>query len=184
MLDEEKILTVEEIKRILEAVLFAAGHPVTFAKLADVIGISEEKVRAIAADYAEEYDGVGLARGIQLLVLGNACQLVTKEVFAPYIRRALGVKEGGNLSKSSLETLAIVAYNQPVTRAYIDQVRGADSSYAVGVLLDRELIEEQGRLDVPGRPRLYGTTDAFLRVFGLSSLEELPPLSLAEEDAT
>ena len=181
MLEEEKILTVEEIKRIMEAVLFAAGHPVTFAKLAEVIGVSEEKVRAIAADYMEEYDSSGLARGIQLLVLGNACQLVTKEVFAPYIRRALGVKEGGNLSKSSLETLAIVAYNQPVTRAYIDQVRGADSSYAIGVLLDRELIEEKGRLDVPGRPRLYGTTDIFLRVFGLTSLEGLPPLSLSEE---
>lgn len=184
MLDEEKILTVEEIKRIMEAVLFAAGHPVTFAKLAEVIGISEEKVKMIAADYAEEYDSSGLARGIQLLVLGNACQLVTKEVFAPYIRSALGVKSGGNLSKSSLETLAIVAYNQPVTRAYIDQVRGADSAYAVGVLLDRELIEEQGRLDVPGRPRLYGTTDAFLRVFGLASLDELPPLSPLAEETT
>ena len=181
MLEEEKILTVEELKRIMEAVLFAAGHPVTFAKLSEVIGISEEKVRAIATEYMEEYDSSGLPRGIQHLVLGNASQLESKEVFAPYIRRALGVKEGGNLSKSSLETLAIVAYNQPVTRAYIDQVRGADSAYSVGVLLDRELIEEQGRLDVPGRPRLYGTTDIFLRVFGLSSLEELPPLSLSEE---
>jgi segregation and condensation protein B len=89
------------------------------------------------------------------------------------------VKDGGNLSKASLETLAIVAYNQPVTRAYIEQVRGVDSSYSVSVLLDRELIEEKGRMDVPGRPRLYGTTDAFLRVFGLSDISELPPLALA-----
>jgi segregation and condensation protein B len=178
-MDEEKILTIEEKKRILEAVLFAAGHPVTFKKLAEVIGIGEKEVAALVAQYATEYESCGLPRGIQLLQLGNACQLVTKEVFAPYIKEALGVKDGGNLSKASLETLAVIAYNQPVTRSYIDQVRGVDSAYSIGVLIDRELITEMGRMDVPGRPRLYGTTEVFLRVFGLSNISELPPLALA-----
>ena len=178
-MDEEKILTIEEKKRILEAVLFAAGHPVTFKKLSEVIGIGEKEVAALVAQYATEYESCGLPRGIQLLQLGNACQLVTKEVFAPYIKEALGVKDGGNLSKASLETLAVIAYNQPVTRSYIDQVRGVDSAYSIGVLIDRELIMEMGRMDVPGRPRLYGTTEVFLRVFGLSNISELPPLALA-----
>jgi segregation and condensation protein B len=178
-MDEEKILTIEEKKRILEAVLFAAGHPVTFKKLSEVIGIGEKEVAALVAQYATEYESCGLPRGIQLLQLGNACQLVTKEVFAPYIKEALGVKDGGNLSKASLETLAVIAYNQPVTRSYIDQVRGVDSAYSIGVLIDRELITEMGRMDVPGRPRLYGTTEVFLRVFGLSNISELPPLALA-----
>ena len=178
-MDEEKFLTLEEQKRILEAILFAAGHPVTFQKLSEVIGISEKEVASLVAEYAAEYESCGLPRGIQLLPLGNACQLVTKEVFAPYIKEALGVKDGGNLSKASLETLAVIAYNQPVTRAYIDQVRGVDSAYSIGVLTDRELITEMGRMDVPGRPRLYGTTEVFLRVFGLSDISELPPLALA-----
>ena len=179
VMDEEKILTLEEKKRILEAVLFAAGHPVTFKKLSEVIGIGEKEVARIVAEYSAEYESCGLPRGIQLLQLGNACQLVTKEVFAPYIKEALGVKDGGNLSKASLETLAVIAYNQPVTRAYIDQVRGVDSAYSLGVLTDRDLITEMGRMDVPGRPRLYGTTEVFLRVFGLSDISELPPLALA-----
>ncbi len=181
-MDEEKILTLEEKKRILEAVLFAAGHPVTFGKLSEVIGIGEKEVCELVAAYAAEYESCGLPRGIQLLQLGNACQLVTKEVFAPYVKMALGVKDGGNLSKASLETLAVIAYNQPVTRAYIDQVRGVDSAYSIGVLTDRELITEMGRMDVPGRPRLYGTTEVFLRVFGLSDISELPPLALAGGD--
>lgn len=183
-MDEEKIITPEEAKRIMEAILFASGQPMTFARLAEVIGISETDVRALAAEYAAEYEACGLPRGIQLLQLGNACQLVTKEVFAPYIKEALGVKDGGNLSKASLETLAVVAYNQPVTRTYIEQVRGVDSSYSLSVLTERGLIEEKGRMDVPGRPRLYGTTEAFLRVFGLSDITELPPLALAGGEGT
>jgi segregation and condensation protein B len=102
-----------------------------------------------------------------------------KKLLESYEKEALGVKDGGNLSKASLETLAVIAYNQPVTRAYIDQVRGVDSAYSLGVLADRELITEMGRMDVPGRPRLYGTTEVFLRVFGLSDISELPPLALA-----
>ena len=104
----------------------------------------------------------------------DTCQLTTKETYAPYIREALGIRRGGNLSASSMEVLAIVAYNQPVTRSFVDLVRGVDSSYAVTSLLDKGLIEAAGRLDAPGRPMLYVTTDKFLRVFGLNSLDELP----------
>ena len=118
-------------------------------------------------------DGYG-NRGIQLLTFPDACQLSTKEVFAPYIREALGIKRGGNLSASSLEVLAVVSYNQPVTRSFIDNIRGVDSSYAVTSLLDKGLIEACGRLEAPGRPMLYQTTEKFLRVFGLSSLADLP----------
>ncbi len=180
---EGKLMTKEEAKRIMEAVLFAAGYPVTFEKLGAVLGIPTAEAEALAHEYAAEYDASGLPRGIQLLILGKACQLVTKEVFALYVKEALGVKDGGNLSKASLETLAVVAYNQPVTRAYIEQVRGVDSSYSVGVLTERELIEEKGRMDVPGRPRLYGTTETFLRVFGLSDISELPPIKSISGDA-
>lgn len=177
-MDDGRIITRDEIKRIVEAVLFASGHAVTYSKLAEIIGVSEEEISGAVDEYALEYDQSGLVRGIQLLKLGRACQLTTKEVFIDYIKAALGVKEGGNLSKSSLESLAIIAYNQPITRAYVEQVRGVDSSYSINVLLERELIEVCGQLDVPGRPRLYGTTENFLRVFGLSSLEDLPPIEL------
>lgn len=164
------------MKRITEAVLFAAGHPVTFAKLAEVMNTDVDEIRRVVEEYKNEYDAAELPRGIQLLVLGNACQLVTKEVFSDYIKNALGIKDGGNLSRASLETLAIIAYNQPVTRGYVEQVRGVESSYSLGVLLERELICEAGRLEVPGRPRLYATTEKFLRVFGLGSIDELPPI--------
>lgn len=184
-MDNGKILTRDEIKRIVEAVLFAAGHAVTYQKLAEVIGVTEDEISNAVDEYVSEYDQSGLVRGIQLLKLGNACQLTTKETFVEYVKAALGVKEGGNLSKASLETLAIVAYNQPVTRSYIEQVRGVDCSYSVGVLAERDLIRVVGQLDVPGRPRLYATTENFLRVFGLSSIDDLPPVSLptAQNDA-
>ena len=166
----EALGTVEDIKRAIEAILFAAGYPVKYEKLSEVIGLSQRDIRGLVESMVSEYDG----RGIQLLLYPDTCQLTTKEVFAPYIREALGIKRGGNLSASSLEVLAVVAYNQPVTRAYVDTVRGVDSSYAVISLLDKNLIEAVGRLDAPGRPMLYGTTDKFLRVFGLSSLADLP----------
>ena len=166
----EALGTVEDFKRASEAILFAAGYPVKYEKLSEVIGLSQRDIRGLVESMVREYDG----RGIQLLLYPDTCQLTTKEVFAPYIREALGIKRGGNLSASSLEVLAVVAYNQPVTRAYVDTVRGVDSSYAVTSLLDKNLIEAVGRLDAPGRPMLYGTTDKFLRVFGLSSLADLP----------
>ncbi len=181
-MDNEKIITRDEIKRIIEAVLFAAGHPVTFEKLAEVIGVSEDEISDAVDEYIAEYDASGLVRGIQLLKLGRACQLTTKEVFIDYVKAALGVREGGNLSKASLETLAIIAYNQPVTKSFIEDVRGVDCSYIVGSLCEKRLVEERGRLDIPGRPLLYGTTDNFLRCFNLESLADLPKLPRLEGD--
>ena len=162
--------SVQDVERAIEAILFAAGYPVKYEKLAEVIGIPQRDIRHLVARMAEGYG----SRGIQLLLYPDTCQLTTKEIFAPYIREALGIKRGGNLSASSLEVLAVVAYNQPVTRSYVDIIRGVDSSYAVTSLLDKGLIEPVGRLDAPGRPMLYGTTDKFLRVFGLNTLADLP----------
>lgn len=176
------ISVIERAEQAIEAVLFAAGHPVTYDKLAAVIGLSARDIRNLTARLADSFEG----RGIQLLLYPDSCQLCTREEFAPLIREALDIKRGGNLSASSLEVLAVVAYNQPVTRAFIDTVRGVDSSYAVSSLLDKGLLEPVGRLEAPGRPMLLGTTEKFLRVFGLSSLAELPEteaLSTAEISA-
>ena len=172
----------EECKEIIEAVLFAAGHPVTFTKLASVLHTTPSAVEQIVAAYMDEYNSVGdgkLPRGIMMLMFDGSCQLCTKEQYGSYIREALGIRKGGNLSQSSIEVLSIIAYNQPVTRAFVDTVRGVDSSYAVSSMCDKHLIEVCGRLDVPGRPLLYRTTPDFLRVFGLQSLDELPKIAAA-----
>ena len=173
---EEALTTVADIKRAIEAILFAAGYPVRYDKLGEVLGLTEKDVRILVEDMAATYNSEDSDRGILLLTLPETCQLCTKEKFMPYIREALGIRRGGNLSASSLEVLAVVAYNQPVTRAFIDQVRGVDSSYTVGVLLEKGLIERCGKLDVPGRPSLLRTTDVFLRTMGVSELSELPEL--------
>ena len=169
-------IDVRHCRKIIEAVLFAAGYPVGYAKLGQVIGTSAGAAKRIVREYAEEYnnDEDGLPRGIMLLCFDGSCQLCTREAFGSYIREALGIKRGGNLSQSSIETLAVIAYNEPVTRAFVDTVRGVDSSYAMSALLEKQLIEVCGRLDVPGRPRLFRTTESFLRVFGMTSLEDLP----------
>ena len=168
--------TVEEA---LEAILFAAGHAVPYTTLARVFNTTPGKIKTRVFDYAVKYNQASeeLARGVILLAYPNECQLCTKETFLPQIREALGVRKSGSLSTASMETLAVVAYNQPVTRVFVDAIRKVDSSYAMNSLIDRGLIECVGRLDVPGRPMQYGTTSDFLRCFGLSSIEELPPTS-------
>ena len=171
---------VRAVKRAIEAILFAAGHPITYDKLADVLNKTPAQVRRIVLEYAEEYNSIDspLPRGIMLLTFDDSCQLCTMEQYGQHIREALGIRRGGNLSASSIEVLAIVAYNEPVTRAYIDTVRGVDSNYSVNTLCEKHLIEPCGRLDAPGRPMLYRTTEDFLRVFGLNSLSELPEITL------
>ena len=181
---EEAMLTVEDISRAIEAILFAAGYPVAYEKLAEVLGLGVRDVKVLCEELAKKYNGEDSPHGIMLALFPDTCQLCTKEKFLPYIREALGIKRGGNLSASSLEVLAVVAYNQPVTRSFVDQVRGVDSSYAVSSLIDKGLIESCGRLDAPGRPMLYATSDKFLRVFGFNSLDDLPktePLVVPEE---
>ncbi len=171
---EEQINQIKNIEAAIEAILFAAGHPVEYEKIAAVIGLEKKNIKEIISHMSESERFSGEASGLSLLLFPETCQICTKEEYAPYIREALGIRRGGNLSASSMEALAVVAYNQPVTRSFIDQVRGVDSSYAVNSLIDKALIESCGRLDAPGRPMLYVTTDKFLRVFGLNSLSELP----------
>ena len=169
--NENITLSVAEIEKTAEAILFAAGHPMSYSRLGEVLGQSERDMKLIMQEFAEKYNSPEHNRGIMMLCFDTECQICTREEFAPFIREALGIRRGGNLSASSLE---VVAYNQPVTRSFIDTVRGVDSSYAVNSLLEKELIEACGVLDAPGRPKLYGTTDTFLRCFGLSSLDDLP----------
>ena len=158
----------------LEAILFAAGHPVSYATLARVFEMTPAKIKDKVFEYSVKYNDPDIPRGVVLLTYGDSCQLSTKQYYLHEIRDALGIKKSGSLSTSSMEALAIVAYNQPVTRIFVDTLRRADSSYAMNNLLDRGLIEAKGRLDAPGRPMLYGTTSDFLRVFGLKSVDELP----------
>lgn len=165
---------IGSLEAAIEAILYAAGYPISYTKLSDVLGISVKEVKKLVRLMVEKYNSAENDHGITLLSFEDSCQFCTKEQYAPYIREALGIRRGGNLSASSMEVLAIVAYNQPVTRAFIDTVRGVDSAYAVSSLLDKELIAATGRLDAPGRPMLYGTTEKFLRVFGINSLSELP----------
>ena len=190
--DEPKRIVVFE--EAIEAILFAAGHPISYATLARVFEMTPAKIKDKVFEYSIKYNDPDIPRGVILLTYADSCQLCTKQHYLTEIREALGIKRSGTLSTSSMEALAIIAYNQPVTRMFVDTLRRADSSYAMGNLLDRGLIESQGRLDAPGRPMLYGTTSDFLRSFGLKSLEELPKTSdelmnvfektkLAEEEA-
>lgn len=171
--EEIKQIDSKNLEKAIEAILFAAGHPVTYAKLAEVLGYFEATIKKKVIAFAEKYND-NERRGIMLLAFENSCQLCTREEFLPYIKATLGIRKGGNLSGSSLEVLAIIAYNQPTTRAFVDEVRGVDSSYIMGSLLEKNLIEICGRLDVPGRPNLYRTTPTFLRCFGIETLEQLP----------
>ena len=169
---EDSLQPIKDLEACIEAVVFAAGYPVPYQKLADVTGLGVREVKRLVERIAKKYEDD--KHGIMMLSFKDTCQFCTKEQYGPYIREALSIRRGGNLSASSMEVLAVVAYNQPVTRAFVDAVRGVDSNYAVNSLIDKELIGAVGRLDAPGRPVLYGTTDKFLRVFGLSSLEDLP----------
>jgi segregation and condensation protein B len=173
--DEEPRNVVFE--EALEAILFAAGHPISYATLARVFETTPSKVRDMVLEYSLKYNNSDIPRGVIMLVFKDSCQLCTKKYYLNEIREALGIRKSGTLSTSSMEVLAIVAYNQPVTRVFVDTLRRADSSYAMNNLLDRGLIESKGRLDAPGRPMLYGTTNDFLRCFGLKDLKELPQTS-------
>lgn len=164
---------LEYPEQALEAILFAAGYPISFDKLAEVLNISPLEVKALLYTMKNKYDEAD-DRGIQLVFFDDSCQLCTKECYDKYIRSALGIRQSGKLSNSCMETLAIIAYNQPVTKAVIEQIRGVDCTYAISALTDKNLITVSGKLDVPGKPNLYSTTDDFLRVFGLVGLSELP----------
>ena len=163
-----------ELTSAIEAILFAAGDSVPLARLSLVLGVSEQDVETSVKMLQESY--IEQQRGMRILRLEDKVQMCSAPEYAPFISKTLEQRKPPVLSQPALETLAVVAYFQPVTRAYIEQVRGVDSSYTVGVLNERGLIEECGRLEVPGRPVLFRTTDVFLRTMGISSLDELPEL--------
>ena len=164
----------KELARVCEAILFAAGEPVETERLCFATETDPDKVRAAMNElmglYAFE------RRGIRILRLEDAWQMCSQNDLAPWVTKALETRKPPKLSASQLETLTIIAYYQPTTKAFVEQLRGVDSSYSVGALLNKKLIEECGRLNVPGRPILYRTTPDFLRTFGLESLEELPEM--------
>lgn len=163
-----------ELECILEGILFAAGEPVACSKLMQVLEVSADVLSSTAKQLARRYDEA--QRGIMLVRLDDRYQLCSRPQYADYIRAALETRRTPMLSNAALEVLAIVAYRQPVTRAFIEQLRGVDSSNTILSLTDKGLIEGCGRLDVPGRPMLYRTTPAFLRTFSLTDLTQLPSL--------
>lgn len=178
-------MEIHDIENIIEGILFASGEPVGISRIAAVLGTDEGSIEKAAAGLRDRY--IFERRGIRLVFLDKAIQLCSSPEYTDYIRLALEKRKQPQLSQQALEVLSIVAYFQPVTKLYVEQVRGVDSAYTIGLLLERNLIEVCGRLSVPGRPLLYKTTPAFLRTFGLTSIEDLPGLpeldsSKKEED--
>lgn len=167
-------MDIKHYRAAMEAVIFAHGEPITLTELAQTLEIEEEAAARIAEDLAQEY---GIRQGgLRLIRLDDAYQFCTDKTYADYIRKAMDLRRNVPLSQAAMEVLAIVAYNQPVTRAFVEQVRGVDCDAVMQGLVNKALIEERGRLELPGRPLLYGTTPVFLRSFGIRSLAELPPL--------
>lgn len=174
-------MTEIETKAALEAILFASAEPISPEKAAEALELSTAETRELLLRLQEEYGGED--KGIRIVELDGEFQMCSNPAFAPQVRRALEIRRNTPLSPAAMEVLAVVAYNQPVTKAFLEQVRGVDCSGVVGSLMTKGLIEERGRLELPGRPLLYGTTQNFLRCMGISSLEELPPLPDQEEAA-
>ena len=167
-------MDLKQTKAAVEAMLFAHAEPVTAERLAGVLGVEEDAVSRLLLSLRDDYEAED--RGLVLLQLEDRWQLATKTAYAPYIKDIMDTRRNTPLSPAALEVLAIIAYNQPVSRSFIEQVRGVDSSSTVQTLVQKGLIEEAGRLDLPGRPVSFRTTDVFLRTFGIASLAELPPL--------
>ncbi len=181
-MNEAEVNEVSEVNitAAIEAVLFASGAPVEPSRIAQALGISAEEAERRIAELTDDYNNA--QRGITIIKLKNSYQMVSRKEYAPQIRAVMDLRRNTPLSQAALEVLAVVAYNQPVTKAFVEQVRGVDCSGVIGSLTAKDLIEEKGRLELPGRPLLYGTTENFLRCFNVSCIEELPPLPESEED--
>ena len=173
-------MTREEYKSAIEAILFASGSSVPVSRLAQTLELTENQAGKIADELCKDYEES--ERGITVLKLDKSDQRVSKKEYAVQIRTAMDLRRNVPLSQAAMEVLAVVAYNQPVTKSFIEQVRGVDCSGVIGSLTTKDLIEEKGRLELPGRPLLYGTTENFLRCFSISSLDELPPLPQKQEN--
>ena len=163
-----------ELQRAIEAILFAAGERIEISRLAMALQTDAADVEAAADQLADQY--AFERRGIRILKLDSGYQMVSSGEMADYVTKALETRKPPKLSSSQLEALTVIAYYQPATKAMVEQIRGVDCSYSISALMNKKLIEEAGRLNVPGRPIQYKTTPDFLRTFGLQSLEELPPI--------
>lgn len=167
-------MNLQEGLAIIEAIMFAHGEPITVDKLSEASGIDAETTAKLVDQLERRYNVN--ESGLNIIRLNGAYQIAARQEYAPYIKAALEIRKQAPLSQAAMECLSIVAYNQPVTKAFVEQVRGVDSTSVVNTLVERGLLEEAGRLDLPGRPVSYRTTDVFLRCFGISSIHELPPL--------
>ena len=168
------------IKAAIEAILFANGSSVETKRIAQALEITEKQAEEYISALIDDYNSAN--RGITIIKLDEAYQMVSSKEYAPQIRTVMDLRRNTPLSQAALEVLAVVAYNQPVTKAFVEQVRGVDCSGVIGSLTAKGLVEEKGRLELPGRPLLYGTTENFLRCFNINSIEELPPLPETENE--
>ena len=173
-------MEAEKLKPAIEAILFACGTPAELTKIAQALEIKEEKAEELLKSLMEDYSS--RKSGIKIVRLGKSYQMCTEKEYAEIIRTVLDLRRNSPLSQAALEVLTIIAYNQPVTKAFVEQIRGVDCSGVVSSLVARELIEEKGRLELPGRPLIYGTTENFLRCFNVSDVSELPPLPQKNSD--
>ncbi len=173
-------MNAKELSAAVEAMLFASGEPLEIIRIAEVLGCDSEEIENIIVNLSNKLEENG--SGLCVLKLGDKAQMCSKQEFAPLIREILDLKRNTPLSGAAFEVLAVIAYNQPVTKSFVEQVRGVDCSGVISTLCQRGLIEEKGRLELPGRPLIYGTTPEFLRCFCVSDLSELPPLPEKKED--
>lgn len=173
-------MDVKELRAAVEAVVFASGEPIAASRLAEVFEMDEATVVRVADDWVNDLNM--RAGGIMAIKLDDQYQICTRKEYAEYVRTAMDIRRNVPLSQAAMEVLAIVAYNQPVTKAFIEQVRGVDCSAVLQGLLNKGLVEEKGRLELPGRPLLYGTTTTFLRSFSITKLDGLPPLPKDTEE--
>ena len=167
-------MNLDEGIAIIEAIMFACGEPISVEKLSEASGIDRDTTAKLVSQLERRYNVH--SSGLRIIRLDNAYQISTRPEHAPYIKAAMESRKQVPLSQAAMECLAVIAYNQPVTKSFVEQVRGIDSSSVVNTLVERGLIEEAGRLELPGRPIAYRTTDVFLRCFGLTSIGELPDL--------
>ena len=171
-----------DIKSAIESMLFVSGEPLALRELSNNLELKEKNVEEILSEMANEYEDK--SRGIRLISINGAYQLVTKSENSDFVQKLLKKNKKHSLSQAYIESLAIIAYKQPITRIDIDEIRGVKSESAIARLIERGLIKDIGRLEVPGRPILYGTTDEFLRQFGLKTIKELPSLDLYSDEET
>jgi segregation and condensation protein B len=166
-------LEIENIQAAIEGILFAAGRIVTAEELSEILEIDKKTVHSIALKLKDNLDN---NRGIQLREISGGYQLCTRQIHYDYISKLFETRQKQTLSQAALETASIIAYKQPITRVELEKIRGVNSDSAINTLVERNLIEEVGRMDVPGKPVLYGVTEEFLRVFGLKTVNDLPPI--------